>query len=322
MTPAPARTALSAYEAAHGTSAFRVLEQAGYVVLGGSTRLDYLQRQTTNDMGLASPARAVPNVLTAPTGRIIETFTAILLDKTYALLTPPGRGPALAAYFQKRVFFNDQIEIQDQSGAWSQIEVHGPHALALLAGLGLDAAPSLNELRESHWQSHSLRVLGIVGLSAETGYLLIAPAAASEALLSALRAQQALPLDAESAEILRLEAGLAGSAELGGDYTPFEVGLDQRVSETKGCYTGQEVLARQVTYDKITRNLAVLESERSAEPGASVLADGRKVGTISSVAHSPRLGPLAMAVLRRPHHERGTTLTIRSDSFIAQARVR
>lgn len=165
-------------------------------------------------------------------------------------------------------------------------------------------------------------MLGIAGLSHQLGYLLITAAAASEELHSALRAQQALPLDVETAEILRLEAGLTGPAELGGDYTPFEVGLDERVSDSKGCYTGQEVLARQVTYDKITRRLAVLESERLAEPGASVLADGKTVGTISSVAHSPRSGPLAMAVLRKPHHERGTALTIKSDFFTAQARVR
>ena len=102
MSFTPASAASPAYEAAQQSSVFRVLEQAGYVELSGATRLDYLQHQTTNDMGLANPTRAVPNVLTAPTGRIIEIFTAIQLDETYALLTPPGRGPALASYFQRR----------------------------------------------------------------------------------------------------------------------------------------------------------------------------------------------------------------------------
>lgn len=323
MSPAATKTPnLTEYESAHRGCLFRVLEQPGYVLLSGATRRDYLQRQTSNDMQLAGPSRAVPNVLTAPTGRILEIFTALDVGVAYALLTPPGRGPALAAYFQKRIFFNDQVEILDQSQDWAQIELYGPKAPDALAGLGLAGAPEINEVLHFTWQSIQIAVLGIAGLGSQPGYFLIAPSAAGEGLHIALSEQHALEMSAELAEILRLEAGLPGAHELNGDFTPFEVGLAERVSGSKGCYTGQEVLARQVTYDKVTRHLAVLVCEELVEPGVSVLAHGKTVGVVSSVAQSPRLGPLAMAVLRRPYHESGTQLTIQLSERSTPAKVR
>lgn len=305
QTQAPA-----GYQAAQEASAYYRLTQPGYVLLGGETRRDYLQRQTSNDMGLLSAERVVPNALTAPTGRILEYFTCVQTEDGIALLTPSGHGPGLAAYFSKRIFFNDQVSVEDQSADWAQIELHGPQAASGLATLGFGAAPALHASAEIDWQGQRLRVIGIHGYGGNSGWRLLVPADGAEAVTGALEQAGVAAMSSEAANILRIEARLPGPGELNGEYTPFELGLEEIVSATKGCYTGQEVLARQVTYDKVTRQLALLACEQLAGPGTGVHHDGKRASSLTSVAQSPRLGPIALAVLRKPAHAPGTQLEL------------
>ena len=72
-------------------------------------------------------------------------------------------------------------------------------------------------------------------------------------------------------------------------------------STTKGCYTGQEILARQVTYDKVVRRLVRLQAHEPLLAGANLFADGKAVGQITSAAISPRMGPIALAIVRKPY---------------------
>ena len=96
-----------------------------------------------------------------------------------------------------------------------------------------------------------------------------------------------------------------------GEYSPLEAGLAWACAENKGCYTGQEIIARQVTYDKVTRVLVGLRSAALLAPGADVLAAGRAVGSVTSAAFSPALQtPVALAILKRPAHEPGTVVTV------------
>lgn len=298
------------YNAALEGCAYYRLPAPGYVLLGGETRRDYLQRQTSNDIGLLNEQHALPNALTGPTGRILEYFICMQVDDGIALLTPQGHGAGLAAYFAKRIFFNDQVSVADQSGEWAHYELHGPQAGDALAALGFAKLPKRNAVATREWQGHQIQAIGIRGLGGERGWRLVLPASAIEHLNAALEAAGAISLSAEAAKILRIEAGRPGLGELNGDYTPFELGLAEIVSATKGCYTGQEVLARQVTYDKITRQLARLACDALAEPGTGVLHDGKRAGVLTSVAHSPRMGPIALAVLRKPAHGTGTTLKL------------
>lgn len=288
-TPAPATTR---YLAAAQTAAWYRVAQPGVLRLSGATRVDYLQRQTTNDVGLLSPQRAVPNVLTNPSARILEVFTLLQQDEHILLLTQPGHAPGLAAYFKRHLFFNDQVTIEDASAAWAQIELYGPQVSGALASLGFASQPStLDEVVTATWQEHTLYAIqdeGCLRLLLPDGLTLPAEWAS-------------LPeLDLETRELLRIEAGRPGTPEFSDAYTPFEIGLGRYVSDTKGCYTGQEVLARQVTYDKVTRALAKLSSQQPLAAGESVSLDGRTIGQVSSAAVSPAHGPMALAVLRKP----------------------
>ncbi|MCW5878440.1 MAG: hypothetical protein KIS80_06195 [Anaerolineales bacterium] len=298
--------ALPAYQAAKEGVAYFTLSAPGLLRFTGDTYVEFLQRQTSNDLGLLSPQQVVPSLLTSAQGRVLEHFSLAQDGGSLLMLTQPGHGPGLATYFQKRIFFNDQVAIQDQSDAYAQIELHGPLAVQALARLGLEPVAALDGLRAAEWQGHPVHLITQSGYGSPYSVLLLLPKPAAPVLLASLQLPE---LNTSQRELLRIEAGLPGDPEFNHQYTPFELGLDRLVSATKGCYTGQEVLARQVTYDKVVRKLAQVSSQQPLAPGQRLRAEGKPVGEITSAAASPTDGHLALAVLRRPHDQAGVTLT-------------
>jgi folate-binding protein YgfZ len=149
---------------------------------------------------------------------------------------------------------------------------------------------------------------------------LLAPVEVVGAIQTFLAGAGAVQLSDDEYEIWRIEAGLpAVGAELSEEYTPLEAGLEAAISSTKGCYTGQEVIARQITYDKVTQQLCGLRLERSARPGERIWTmDGTPVGKVTSAATSPRFGEIALGVVKRPHHQPGADLKV-GETFQAAA---
>jgi len=86
------------------------------------------------------------------------------------------------------------------------------------------------------------------------------------------------------------------------------------ISLDKGCYTGQEVIARQITYDKVTKRLVGLRLDNPVEAGERVWADGKPSGKISSSVISPSFGPIALAYLKRPYHQPGSKVWVAKSS--------
>jgi folate-binding protein YgfZ len=123
-------------------------------------------------------------------------------------------------------------------------------------------------------------------------------------------------LSSESRHILRVEAGLPDAgAELSEEYTPLEAGMERAVSGDKGCYPGQEVLARQVTYDKVTQRLVGLRLSEPVAPGRRLLVEGKPAGVVTSAAESPRFGAIALGVVKRPHYVAGTRLEVEAQGI-------
>ncbi len=300
--------------AQEGAAVFRIVG-AGLLRIGGPDAQAFLQRQTSNDLRKLRPDQAVLSVLTSPTARVIDALY-LLADVSTAevpailAITLPGQGDATYNFLKRRIFFNDKVELENLSEATAQLDLFGPQAQAVLASIGLTAPEAPNQVAEAGTAGEKVRVLRLdpcIG----TGFRLVAEAPASEALLQRLQQAGAQPVSAEVYHLLRVENGLPGAgAELTEEYTPLETGLRTVVSENKGCYTGQEILARQVTYDKITQTLCGLRLEAPGRPGQKVWSAGRAVGTVTSAALSPRFGPLALAVIKRPANQAGTPVLV------------
>lgn len=283
---------------------------AGVLVLTDADRADFLQRMTTNNVAALRPGQACVTVLTSPTARIVQVFTVALPagePDALWLLPAPGETAALERHLRGQIFFMDKVRVANRSAELARLRVAGPQALRILAALGFD----LMQAGAGAVHEHE-GVLAVVQHEYDLpGVELVLPAARLDAVAGALQQAGAAPLTGSHAyHARRVELGRpAPGAELTGEYTPLEAGLAWACAENKGCYTGQEIIARQVTYDKVTRMLVGLRSAAPLAVGAQLTVDGRDVGAITSAAWSPALeAHLALAVVKRPHTAAGTVL--------------
>jgi folate-binding protein YgfZ len=281
---------------------------AGVLRLSDADRHDFLQRMTTNNIAILKPGQSAVTVLTSPTARNLFVFTVIARNDDLLLLPAPGQSQALARHLRGQIFFMDKVKVQDLSEQWSRLRLMGakaPDALAALGVEGSSLAPNAVAIQDD--------LLVVPQPQYEvSGFEVVATNEKIAEAKQALLASGALAISEELFQARRVELGRpAAGAELVDEYTPLEAGLGWACAENKGCYTGQEIIARQITYDKVTKTLAGLRLDGIVAAGSEVMAEGRQAGTVTSVAHSPALdAPIALAILKRPYNAPGTTVQI------------
>lgn len=301
-----------AYQATHAASAYFRIRNAGVLHLSGEDRSTFMQRQTTNDVRELQPGKAVVTVLTSATARILDVLVLIEEDKNILVLTLPGRGAETASFLRSRIFFMDKVEVEEVSSEYALFHLVGPASDRAMEGLGLPELEGNSNIRVSLAGVSTTEVLAI-GLhpSLGGGYLLLMLAQAADILEEKLHQAGASPMDEETYRTWQVETGIpSAETELNEEHTPLEARLEELISDNKGCYTGQEIIARQITYDKVTRRLSGLKLQKPTTEGAPILIDGRNVGTVTSAVVSPRFGPIGLAVLRRPHYEPGAEVWV------------
>ncbi len=305
------------YTAARHGAAVLDRADAGIFSLGGETRVDFVQRQTTNDVKRLAPGQATITVLTNPQARIIDTLLVLARSGDFLLLNGPPRRDQLAPYLRGMIFFMDRVTVRDLNGEFGQLDLLGPQAPELLTTATHD--PALTELPLFAWRDvlvndNPLTLVRLPGPATDV-WRLIVPAATIGQVWDALVEAGAQPLGRAAYDALRVESGYpAPGPELNDQVTPLEAGLLAYISESKGCYTGQEIIARQITYDKVTRYLCGLRLERLPASGtdADVLVAGRVVGRVTTTAMSPTLGcPVALAYVKR-EVEPGAAVVVRT----------
>lgn len=281
---------------------------AGLLILTDADRHDFLHRMTTNQINKLAPGTATVTVLTSPTARILFAFTVLSRPDELWVLPAPGQTTPLERHLRGQIFFMDKVKVRNASETSHRYRLMGPKAERVLGDLGFAVA----DLADEHWLEQD----GIVVLNQMRfdvpGYELVVPAAQVEALVARLTAAGApLLTDEHAYERYRIELGrpVAGH-ELTEDFNPLEAGLAWTCADNKGCYTGQEIIARQITYDKITKSLVGLRAAHPLSVGAELNAEGRSAGTVTSTTNDDTGAPMALAIVKRPYHEPGTTLTI------------
>lgn len=281
--------------------------EAGPLVLTDADRSDFLHRMTTNNINALKPGQSAVTVLTSPTARILYVFSVICRPNELWLLPAPGQTTALERHLRGQIFFMDKVKVRNASVDYSRLRLMGPQAGELLGRIGL--APG--SLTEGGWVEQE----GVFALKQTEydipGYELLTPVANVEAFMARLQAVGALALENDAVyQAHRVELGRpATGAELTDAYNPLEAGLAWTCADNKGCYTGQEIIARQVTYDKITKTLVGLRSAQPLAVGADLIAERRNAGVVTSVTYSPTLqAPIALAIVKKPHHTPGTHL--------------
>lgn len=299
-----------AYTASKNSAAFFTIPDSGLLHITGEHQVDFLQRQSSNDVRLISPQNAVLTVLTSPTARILDVLLLIKENDAIAAITLPGLARLTADYLKSRIFFMDQVSVEIISDQFVQIDLMGPRRAEILKHIGLAHTPkNPGEVVEAALNGDLKFKILALDPAFGLGYRLIVPQQNLLTIREGLLEAGAAQMSAEAYALLRLEAGLPSvGSELNEDYTPLEAGLKNAISETKGCYTGQEVIARQITYDKVTRLLCKIKLEKPTTPGVKLWMRGKNAGMITSTADSPHEGPIALAYIKRPYFESGTDL--------------
>ncbi len=306
---------LPGYEAVLKGSSYFINLHNGFLQIEGPDRNDFLQRQTTNDIFSLAADQVITTILVNPNARILDVFN-LFIDSgegKLGLISLPGYANNTTRFLQSRILFMDNVTVTDTSLITGQIILGGNLAENILFSLGIDPVPELEKVVFGSIVGAPVRVLGEKVLQ-KRGYRLVFPLESHELIEQRLLESGSAPLAIDSYHVLRIESGIpVAGAELVDAYTPLEAGLESAISSSKGCYTGQEVIARQLTYDKVTRHLVGLRLEDIVDPGVTVSADGKQAGTVTSSAFSPRFGPIALAYMKRPYHMPGVNVKVNHD---------
>jgi tRNA-modifying protein YgfZ len=257
----------------------------GKLRLTGGEAAEYLQGQVTNDVEALAPGEGCYAALLTHKGKILVDMR-ILRGEDFVLIdTEPAALPALARNASMFGIGRD-VHAADVTSEYAILSLVGPAARE-----ALDTAPPGTEHAWVEGE-HGMYVATDVGVD------LICPAADADGVRAALGVEA---VSEEAAECLRIESGRPRlGLDMGSETIPEEAGLNERaVSFTKGCYVGQETVARLHYKGKPNRHLRGLRLSAPAETGDEVTAGDRVVGAIGSVAVSPTHGPIALAVLRR-----------------------
>ena len=301
------------YQAALEGSAWYGIPQPGCLVISGHDRNDFLQRQTTNDIRLLADNRALSTILTSPNARILDVLYILPgLNETILALTLPGQGSQTAAFFKKRIFFKDQVVVEDVSQQYTQIDLLGPCRVDVVKQLGFTEQPQPDGIMQIELEGQPVYLLNN-SVPVWSGWRLFFHSSIEKIIHALLHKASAQQLTHETYQILNLESGIPQApSELNEDYTPLETGLIAAISDSKGCYTGQEIIARQINYDKITQGLCGLRLSELPLTGNSIWVEERLVGKITSTGISPRFGPIGLAMIKRPFFEPDTHIQVGS----------
>lgn len=287
----------------------------GRLEIHGTSRFDFLNRMSTNKIVGLTPGDCIPTIFINANARILERVLVCAYPEHLLLITEPGRNQSVLNLLQRQVFFQDQVQIRDITGQSVQFSLHGPAADSVMNALHA-SADQLAGLHSLSWSLHGHTITAIRNKPyAHTHWTLIAPRdAAVHVVQSVLEAGQSGNLIGAGSllfNILRIRAGRPGRVELSQDYIPLELGLWDEVSFSKGCYTGQEIIARMESRSRLARTIVRLRmSEFVAAPAEIRDANGAPAGNLTSSVQAPDGEIFTMAVIRVAHIEPGTQLFV------------
>lgn len=276
-------------------------ESAGFVdrserrklLVSGAEGADFLQGQLTNEIEALEPGAGCYSALLDRKGHMQADMRVLRLapDRIW-IDTEPLAGAAVARHLDM-YRIGREAEVDDVSDDWTIVSVIGP-AASQAAG-----TPPLSP-EHAHRPAEG-RGEGALAVATDSGVDLIVPAAEAVGLREALVGAGAAEVSEEAAEILRVEAGRPRfGAEMTTETIPQEAGINDRaVSFGKGCYIGQETVARLHYKGRPNRHLRGLRLTAPAAAGEPIRLGEREVGRIGTAVVSPARGPVALAIVRR-----------------------
>ncbi|NDJ24262.1 folate-binding protein [Nostoc sp. B(2019)] len=257
----------------------------GRIKVAGDDRLNFLHNQSTNNFQILKPGQGCDTVFVTSTARTIDLATAYVREDAVILLVSPNRRQFLMEWLDKYIFFTDKVELSDITEYTNTFSLIGPGSDAVMEKLGI------GELIGQPYASHQVytippaegvRIAVGSGLAAP-GYTFTFPYTDKATVWNKLLEAGAVEMSDRAWDALRiLEGRPSPDSELTDDYNPLEVGLWQTISFNKGCYIGQETIARLNTYKGVKQHLWGIRLSAPAEVGSAIAVGDEKVGKLTS----------------------------------------
>jgi len=268
--------------------------ERGKLALAGGEAKGFLQGQVSNDVESLTPGTGCYAAFLTPKGKMLGDLR--ILDGGDELLLDTER-VALQGLFNmiRRFSIGYDVQLHKRTLERGLLALIGPEATLVAGTEQLADAPE-----HTHVET-SVTGVPVRAIRTDAGVELLCDAADTQRLEAALRVAGVPRVEEAVAEALRVEHGRPRyGIDLDDTVIPQEAGLNERaVSFTKGCYVGQETVARLHYRGKPNRHLRGLRLAAPAQPGDPVQSGEREVGRVTSVVDSPRLGWIALALVRR-----------------------
>jgi folate-binding protein YgfZ len=299
----------SEYAAAVGEAGLFDRSERGKLALSGEQAAEFLDSLLSQDIAAIPLGGGADATLLDHKGHMLAEVRVLRSDDELLL---DCERVALQALFDALTQFGLgwRAELHKRTLQTALLSLVGPHAERVLG----QPAPE---------EEHQHVVLAVGGVSVRVarsrlGWDVFCPTEDAERVRVALVAAGAAPIGEPTYECVRIEAGIPRyGVELDETTMPQEAGLHERaVSFTKGCYVGQETVARLYWKGKPNRHLRRLTFSEPVGPGAGLMLGERSVGRVGSAAISPRLGAVGLAMLRR-EAEVGAQLTVEGSAASA-----
>jgi folate-binding protein YgfZ len=269
--------------------------ERGKLALTGADAAMFLQGQISNDVEGLAPGTGCYAAFLTPKGKMLGDVRVLRAEDELLLDT---ERVALQSLFNmiRRFSVGYQVELHKRTLERGLLSLLGPEAAELAGARGLGSDEHAHAVIELPGCGLPVR-----GIRTDAGVDLLYDADDTAAVRAALERAGAVAVSDEAAECLRVEHGRPRyGIDLDDTVIPQEAGLNERaVSFTKGCYVGQETVARLYYRGKPNRQLRGLRLSEPAQSGDQLTFDDRVVGRVSSVASSPRFGPIALGLVRR-----------------------
>ena len=289
--------------------------ERGKLALTGTDRKTFLAGQVTNDIENLQAGHGCYAAFLTHKGKMLGDLRVLAVEDEGAepeLLLDTERATLQALFDMIRRFkIGYDVELHKRTVQRGLLSLAGPGARAVAGAVDLPD------------EEHAHRAGEIAGrpvrlVVTDVGIDVLCAAEDTEPVRDALLGAGATPASEEAAEILRVERGRPRYGhELDDSTIPQEAALNERaVSFTKGCYVGQEPVARMYHRGRPNRRLRGLRISAPVSPGEPVMSADRQVGRLTTSVTSPRLGPIGLAILRREVEE-GDQLVVGGEAVSA-----
>jgi tRNA-modifying protein YgfZ len=290
----------------------------------GRSRIDLIQRISTNDLLGLPPDRGRPTLFTNANGRILDRVMVYHRGDTVFVTTEAGRAGTVLKYLQRQIFFGDDFHLTDLANETRLFTLHGPNSEALLKSV-TDLPHTANTAHENPvYRSFLTTIAGHQAWFLErkpvsgAHWAVVISNEGAQAVWTALmesgKTMGLIPAGSLTYNTLRIRAGRpAAGRELSADYIPLEVGLWDEVSFSKGCYTGQEIIARMESRNKLAKVMVKVSLSQMVDAPTLLYHEAKSVGTLTSSVMTPDGDSIGIGFVKTALAHEQQSLTVGED---------